>query len=53
MKETTEPQKTSDNARKDAQLAAVIASSVIAVGFVIYWTIQIQDMLEMLALAYG
>jgi hypothetical protein len=38
---------------KDAQLAAFIASCAITVGFVVYWTLQIQSVREMLALAYG
>ena len=42
----------SSNAR-DTQTAAVLASTTIAVGFVLYWVIQIQSVREMLALAYG
>ncbi len=42
-----------DNNKKDQQLAALLASTVI-IGFaVIYWVIQIQDVREMLAMAYG
>lgn len=37
----------------DVQLAALLASSAVTVGFVIYWTVQIQSVREMLALAYG
>ena len=38
---------------KDAQTAAVLASAVIAGGFLLYWAIQIQSVRELLALAYG
>jgi hypothetical protein len=38
---------------KDAQLAALLASSAVTVGFLIYWALQIQSVREMLALAYG
>lgn len=38
---------------KDIQLAALISSCAVVVGFVIYWAVQIQSVREMLALAYG
>jgi hypothetical protein len=38
---------------KDTQLAALLASSAVTVGFLIYWALQIQSVREMLALAYG
>jgi hypothetical protein len=38
---------------KDVQLAAMLASAVVVAGFVLYWTIQILDVREMLAMAYG
>lgn len=38
---------------EDAQAAAVVATSTILIFSVIYWTIQIQGVREMLALAYG
>jgi hypothetical protein len=37
----------------DAQLAAALSSAAIIVGFAVYWTLQIQSVREMLALAYG
>jgi hypothetical protein len=37
----------------DEQLAAVLAASTIVIGFLVYWSVQIQDVLEMLELAYG
>ncbi len=37
----------------DLQLAALVASGTIAVFFIVYWIAQIQDVREMLALAYG
>jgi hypothetical protein len=42
-----------DNKQKDQQLAALIASLSI-IGFALaYWAIQIQDVRELLAMAYG
>lgn len=38
---------------KDAGIAAAIACGAIIVGFAFYWTLQIQSVREMLALAYG
>ncbi len=38
---------------RDAQAAALLASSAIVVGFVLYWVVQVQSVREMLALAYG
>lgn len=43
----------SDQRTRDAQGAAVLASTSIAAGFAIYWVIQIQSVRELLALAYG
>ena len=37
----------------DAGIAAAIACGAIIVGFAFYWTLQIQSVREMLALAYG
>jgi len=53
MKETTTSANTDARTSKDAQIAAVLASTVVALGFVVYWAIQIQAVREMLALAYG
>jgi len=42
-----------NNKQRDQQLAALLASVGI-IGFaLIYWLIQIQDVREMLAMAYG
>ena len=38
---------------KDVELAAVAASAVVLTFMLIYWCIQIQDVLDMLELAYG
>ena len=38
---------------RDQQIAAVAASATIVTFFVIYWVVQIIDVREMLALAYG
>ena len=38
---------------RDLQLAALAASGVIISFFVVYWFVQILDVREMLALAYG
>ncbi|NND67039.1 MAG: hypothetical protein HKN19_05570 [Halioglobus sp.] len=44
----------SENAkRKDRQASALLASVGIIVGFVIYWSLEIQAVREMLELAYG
>ena len=37
----------------DAQSAAVVASLTIVIFVVVYWGVQIQDVMEMLELAYG
>jgi hypothetical protein len=42
-----------DNKQRDQQLAALLASSSILGFAFIYWVVQIQDVLEMLAMAYG
>ena len=49
MEKTTE----TVSGSKDVQLAALLASSAVTVGFVIYWVLQVQSVREMLALAYG
>jgi hypothetical protein len=42
-----------ENKQRDRQLAAVLAALTI-IGFaLIYWGIQIQDVLDTLAMAYG
>ena len=42
-----------DNKQQDLQLAALLASASI-IGFVlVYWAIQIQDVRDLLAMAYG
>ena len=38
---------------KDVELAAVAASATVLTFMLIYWIIQVQDMLDMLELAYG
>jgi len=38
---------------RDAQVSAIVVSLTIVVFFVVYWGIQIQDVREMLKLAYG
>ena len=45
-----EQQNTSAN---DAQLAAVIASAAVVLGFAVYWWGEIQSVLELLEMAYG
>jgi hypothetical protein len=42
-----------DNKQQDQQLAAVLASLGIFGFALAYWVIQIQDVCEMLAMAYG
>ncbi len=37
----------------DKQLAGILACTAIVSGFVFYWSVQIQSVLEMLELAYG
>jgi hypothetical protein len=39
--------------QRDLQLAALAASATIVGFFLVYWFLQIQDVREMLALAYG
>ena len=45
-------QATASNGR-DRQRAALVASLAIVVGFVIYWSKEIEAVREMLKLAYG
>ena len=40
-------------ARSDLELTAWIACVAVAIGFGAYWGLQIQDVRELLALAYG
>ena len=42
-----------DDSNRDKQVAAVVGSTVIAIGFVVYWVLEIQAVREMLELAYG
>lgn len=41
------------NKQQDRQLAALLASMGIVVVALVYWVMQIQDVLELLAMAYG
>lgn len=38
---------------QDARLAAYGLSGLVIVGFIVYWSVQIAAVREMLALAYG
>ena len=38
---------------RDLVLSAIIASGSIATVFVMYWALQIQDVIELLEMAYG
>ena len=42
-----------DNTARDKQVAAVVASTVVVICFVVYWALEIQAVREMLELAYG
>ena len=42
-----------DRVVKDVQLAALVACTVIALGFAVYWWGEIQSMRELLDMAYG
>ena len=42
-----------DSARRDRQLAALVACLVVVAGFVVYWSTEIAAVREMLKLAYG
>ena len=44
---------TKDPLRKDRETTALLASAGIIVAFVIYWSLEIQAVREMLELAYG
>lgn len=39
--------------RRDLQIAALLASVTVIAGFLVYWIVQIEDVREMLKLAYG
>jgi hypothetical protein len=38
---------------KDTALAALLAATAVIVGFIVYWSDEIQAVREMLELAYG
>ena len=38
---------------KDTALAALLAATAVIIGFIIYWSDEIQAVREMLELAYG
>ena len=42
-----------DTGFKDTEIAAALASATIVLGFLVYWIVQIQDVRDMLELAYG
>jgi hypothetical protein len=46
-------QANSNGAGKDRSVAAWIACGTVFVAFSAYWLVQIQDVRELLALAYG
>ena len=46
-------QANSNGAGKDRRIAAWIACGAVFVAFSMYWLVQIQDVRELLALAYG
>ena len=41
------------DSQADRKTAARVVSVAVAVGFVLYWIVQIQDVRELLAMAYG
>jgi hypothetical protein len=43
----------STHTARDAQRAALLASTAVIAGFVLYWAIQIEAVRESLAIAYG
>ena len=43
----------SATARRDACIAAALSIGVIVAGFLVYWSLEIQAVREMLELAYG
>ncbi len=45
--------KQKDPKQKDRETTALLASAGIIVAFVIYWSLEIQAVREMLELAYG
>ena len=49
MKDKTNQQRKT----RDLQLAALLTSLTVITFLVVYWVLQIEDVLEMLALAYG
>ncbi|MEJ6539665.1 MAG: hypothetical protein QNL94_04670 [Halioglobus sp.] len=46
-------EKNSANGNKDTALAALLAATAVIIGFIIYWSDEIQAVREMLELAYG
>jgi hypothetical protein len=38
---------------RDLELAALISCTAVAGFFVVYWTLQIEDVLALLKMAYG
>lgn len=49
----TQDLKQKDPKQKDREITALLASAGIIVAFVIYWSLEIQAVREMLELAYG
>ncbi|MFT4518149.1 MAG: hypothetical protein ACI9JM_000526 [Halioglobus sp.] len=46
-------EKISADGSKDTTFAALLAATAVVVGFIIYWSDEIQAVREMLELAYG
>jgi hypothetical protein len=42
-----------DKRRSDLRIAAVLSSGTLIVAFLVYWYLQVQDVRELLRMAYG
>ncbi|MEH6568854.1 MAG: hypothetical protein V7709_07265 [Halioglobus sp.] len=53
MGKQMESEKYSHKNVRDRETAAIVSSTAILGFFLIYWALQVQEVREMLALAYG
>ncbi len=42
-----------DKRRRDLRIAAVLSSGTLVLAFLVYWYLQVQDVRELLRMAYG
>lgn len=45
--------KANEQARRDLKVAAIVTCAAVISFFAVYWAVQIQDVIELLEMAYG